>query len=170
MASARLGNKTKKTKAEWYNPVIYLFGNLVKWESSLFTCVSNLQRSGFWNTCGPYSRARPHPHPHPTPAGCPALLSSTHSPVTTDLGGDTWTWVTCGPKARGCLQWQPHLGMEGQVNSLRAALSGSSGHPLCPQRRTARGMSYTDVWALVIALAARSDLEIIRLENVYLIT
>lgn len=29
---------------------------------------------------------------------------------------------------------------------------------------------YTDVWALVIALAARSDLEIIRLENVDLIT
>lgn len=112
----------------------------------------------------------PTPIPTPPPAGCHALLSSTHSPVTTDLRGDTWTWVTRGPKVRGHLQWQPHLGMEGQVNSLRAALSGSSGHLLCPQGRMARGMSYTDVWALVIALAARSDLEIIRLENVDLIT
>lgn len=112
----------------------------------------------------------PSPLPDPHPTGCPALLSSTHSPVTTDLGGDTWTLVTRGPKARGHLQWQSHLGMKGQVNSLRAAFSCSSGHLLCPQGRMARGMSYTDVWALVIALAARSDLEIIRLGNVDLIT
>lgn len=167
--------QTRKQRKQRQSGITLSFTFLGTWwnEKLAFSRVSNLQRSGFWNACGPHSRACPHPHPHsPTPALLAVLLSFLPP---TALWPLTWEeihgpWSHVAPKPEAICSGSPTWGWRGRWTPWEQLLVVHLVTFCAPKGRMARGMSYTDVWALVIALAARSDLEILRLGNVDLIT